>query len=294
MLILSSSEWFDRCTVFIVSTVFSFISQAYLQISVSSFEFSIYFNHLIMSRSYFDEDQLKNSPSFIDGIEANLEKKFRTDGVKFIMNLGARLGLGHITIATGATYFHRFYMRNSFKTSPRYHLTACACLFLAGKVEETMKRANVLMHFAKIVLHEIHGNDDIFNSFGDDPKKEMFEVECFLLVTLKFDLELEHPYQYLEKYASIFKAPKNIVEEVVQMAWGFMNDSLCCTTLCIQFQPEIVAVALLSGACRMKALDINDWNGKTPGMNKWWEMFVEGMTQKDMDDIGTKILGMYD
>lgn len=80
-------------------------------------------------------------------------------------------------------------------------------------------------------------------------------VERVLLQTIKFDLQVLHPYQFLLQYAKIFKAqqeaknkmvptlrmvgvPKAGAPIEVQMAWTFVNDSLC-TTLCLQWEPEV-------------------------------------------------------
>ncbi|CAG0891475.1 unnamed protein product, partial [Cyprideis torosa] len=243
---------------------------------------------------YFDKKQLKVTPSFSEGIKSEAEKKYRSDGSRLILNLGVKMGLRYDSIATGALYFHRFYMCHSFKKFPRYHLTGCACLFLAGKVEETPKKAKDLMKSAKATLFELKGSDDVFAAFGDDPKEEMLVMECVILQTIKFDLQVEHPYKYLVKYAKVFKAPRQKVEQVVQMAWTFVNDSLSGTTLCLQWEPEVVAVAVLSLAGKMNQLDSRDWHGKQPGQHRWWERFIEGIAQKHLDDIGHQILDMYD
>ena len=243
---------------------------------------------------YFDKKQLKLTPSYGEGIKTEAEKKYRSDGAKFILNLGLKMGLRHLSISTGALYFHRFYMCHSFKKFPRYHLTGCACLFLAGKVEETPKKAKDLMRWAKTTLQELKGSDDVFNAFGEDPKEEMLVMECVILQTIKFDLQVEHPYYYLVKYAKIFRAPLNQVNDVVQMAWGFVNDSWSGTTLCLQWEPEVLAIGLLSLASKMNELEPKDWAGKKPNHTKWWQLFVEGVSQKHIDDIGHQILDMYD
>ena len=36
------------------------------------------------------------------------------------MELGKALGLSHNTMATGAVYFHRFYMFHNFQDFPKY------------------------------------------------------------------------------------------------------------------------------------------------------------------------------
>ena len=50
--------------------------------------------------------------------------------------------------------------------------------------------------------------------------------EKILLQTINFDLEIEHPYKYLLKYAKYLKGDKVKLQSMIQMAWNFMNDRL--------------------------------------------------------------------
>lgn len=77
------------------------------------------------------------------------------------------MDLGYNTTATGVVYFHRFYMFHSFVQFPRY-VTACCCLFLAGKVEETPKKCKDIIKTARSLL-----TDAKFATFGADPKEEV-------------------------------------------------------------------------------------------------------------------------
>lgn len=49
-------------------------------------------------------------------------------------------------------------------------------------------------------------------------------LERILLQTIKFDLQVEHPYTFLLKYAKCLKGDKNRLQKMVQMAWTFVND----------------------------------------------------------------------
>lgn len=51
-----------------------------------------------------------------------------------------------------------------------------------------------------------------------------------------------------------------------------------CTTLCLQWEPEVIAVAMLYLAAKLSKYDINNWVGKTASQTRWWEMFVNGVT----------------
>ncbi|CAK1541939.1 unnamed protein product [Leptosia nina] len=235
---------------------------------------------------YYDKKDLQNTPSFRDGILNETENRYRKEGARFIIDTGSKMDLGYNTVATGVVYFHRFYMFHSFRTFPRY-ITACCCLFLAGKVEETPKKCKDIIKVAKSLLTE-----QKFNTFGDDPKEEVMTLERILLQTIKFDLQVEHPYGYLLKYAKCLKGEKVKLQKMVQMAWTFVNDSLC-TTLCLQWEPEVIAVALMFLAGKLSKFEVVDWNGRTSKHNAWWDMFVEDISMDLLEDICHQVLDLY-
>nr|XP_049703629.1 cyclin-K isoform X1 [Helicoverpa armigera] len=236
---------------------------------------------------YYDKKDLQNTPSFRDAISTDTENRYRKEGARFIIDTGSKMDLGYNTVATGVVYFHRFYMFHSFRTFPRY-ITACCCLFLAGKVEETPKKCKDIIKVAKSLLTE-----QKFASFGDDPKEEVMTLERILLQTIKFDLQVEHPYGYLLKYAKCLKGDKAKLQKMVQMAWTFVNDSLC-TTLCLQWEPEVIAVALMFLAGKLSKFEVLDWNGRNPKHTAWWDMFVEDITMELLEDICHQMTQSYD
>ena len=63
-----------------------------------------------------------------------------------------------------------------------------------------------------------------------------------LLQTIKFDLQVDHPYTSILLFAKSLKGDRNKLQKMVQMSWTFVNDSLC-TTVCLQWEPEIIAIA---------------------------------------------------
>ncbi|CAD7086300.1 unnamed protein product [Hermetia illucens] len=235
---------------------------------------------------YYEKKDLKVTPSILDGISYETERRYRKEGARFIIQCGTAMSLGHNTVATGVVYFHRFYMFHSFKTFPRY-VTACCCLFLAGKVEETPKKAKDIIKTARSLL-----SDEKFFSFGDDPKEEVMTLERILLQTIKFDLQVEHPYSFLVKYAKCFKGDQGKLQKMVQMAWNFVNDSLS-TTVCLQWEPEIIAVALIHLASKLSKFTVVDWIGKQPHHLRWWDMFVADVTMEILEDICHQVLDLY-
>lgn len=235
---------------------------------------------------YYDKKELRNTPSAAAGLDYKTEMRYRKEGARFIIDTGMKMDLGYNTTATGVVYFHRFYMFHSFQQFPRY-VTACCCLFLAGKVEETPKKCKDIIKIARNLL-----TDQKFVMFGNDPKEEVMTLERILLQTIKFDLQVEHPYQFLLKYAKCLKGDKAKLQKMVQMAWTFVNDSLC-TTLCLQWEPEIIAVALMYLAGKLSKFEVVDWVGRNPKHLRWWDMFVEDVTMDLLEDICHQVLDLY-
>uniref|UniRef100_A0A6Q2YBN0 Cyclin-K n=1 Tax=Esox lucius TaxID=8010 RepID=A0A6Q2YBN0_ESOLU len=243
---------------------------------------------------YWDKKDLAHTPSQSEGLDPATEARYRREGARFIFDVGTRLGLHYDTLATGIIYFHRFYMFHSFKQFPRYVTGGC-CLFLAGKVEETPKKCKDIIKTARSLLNDIQ-----FAQFGDDPKEEVMVLERILLQTIKFDLQVEHPYQFLLRYAKQLKdlkyfrsvsGDKNKVQKLVQMAWTFVNDSLC-TMLSLQWEPEIIAVAVMYLAGRLCKFDIQEWTSRQSS-RRWWEQFVQDVPVELLEDICHQILDLY-
>ena len=238
---------------------------------------------------YYEKKDLKTTPSIRDGLDFETERRYRREGARFIMQCGTEMSLGHNTIATGAVYFHRFYMSHSFKTFPRY-VTACCCLFLAGKVEETPKKCRDIINSARTMVP-----DPKFQAFSEDIKKakeEVMTLESILLQTIKFDLQVEHPYSFLVKYAKCLKGDQLKLQKIVQMAWNFVNDSLS-TTVCLQWEPEIIAVALIYLACKLSKFKVTNWIGRQPIHLQWWDMFIADGTLEILESVCHQVLDLY-
>ncbi|EPY81579.1 hypothetical protein CB1_000726025 [Camelus ferus] len=139
-------------------------------------------------------------------------------------------------------------------------VTGACCLFLAGKVEETPKKCKDIIKTARSLLNDVQ-----FGQFGDDPKEEVMVLERILLQTIKFDLQVEHPYQFL------------------------LN---LCTTLSLQWEPEIIAVAVMYLAGRLCKFEIQEWTSK-PMYRRWWEQFVQDVPVDVLEDICHQILDLY-
>ena len=77
-------------------------------------------------------------------------------------------------------------------------------------------------------------------------------LERVLLQTIKFDLQVDHPQDFIVSFVKSLNVAENDqkVQNMVQVAWNLANDSLC-TTLCLQWESEIVAIAVIYLALKL-------------------------------------------
>ncbi|TGZ83297.1 cyclin-like protein [Ascodesmis nigricans] len=215
------------------------------------------------SQWLFTEEELKRTPSNLDGITPQQEREMRSKGCNFITQLGIQLQLPQLTLATASMYLHRFYMQNSLKRYHYYEIAATA-LFLATKVEENMRKfteivAACVRAAQKNLSLQVHRDDKEFWRWKDC----ILSKEEFLLESLCFDLSVEVPYNHLLAYTEqLGKQTRTLI----RTAWAFLNDAQL-TMLCLMYPPKTIATAALywaAGRCEEK---FPDQDGKP-----WWEV----------------------
>ena len=85
----------------------------------------------------FSEEELRRTPSVIDGMTIETERELRAKGVNFISQIGIMLKLPQLTLSTAAVFFNRFLMRNSLVDKPgrkalHHYVSRCQWLHMHG------------------------------------------------------------------------------------------------------------------------------------------------------------------
>lgn len=125
-----------------------------------------------------------------------------------------------------------------------------ACVFVAGKVEECIRRArdivNVFHHIYCLIrnlpAHPIDYVGDTYYVWRD----RLCTTESFLLRELGFQVQPASPVGLLISYMKILEITSNSDhQELPQVALNFLNDALK-TNVYVLFQPRILAVSAIS------------------------------------------------
>ncbi|KAJ4880985.1 Cyclin-T1-4 [Raphanus sativus] len=259
---------------------------SYNESGVSSYSRNSNENQEEGSRWYFGRKEIEeNSPSRLDGIDLKKETYLRKSYCTFLQDLGMRLKVPQITIATSIIFCHRFFIRQSHARNDRRTI-ATVCMFLAGKVEETPRPLKDVI----VVSYEIiHKKDPATaqkikqKEVYEQQKELILSGEKIVLSTLGFDFNVYHPYKPLVEAIKKFKVAQNAL---AQVAWNFVNDGLR-TSLCLQFKPHhIAAGAIFLAAKFLKVRLPND------GEKAWWHEF--DVTPRQLEDVSNQMLELYE
>ncbi|XP_027340110.1 cyclin-T1-3-like [Abrus precatorius] len=238
------------------------------------------------SRWYFSRKEIEeNSPSKLDGIDLKKETYLRKSYCTFLQDLGMRLKVPQVTIATAIIFCHRFFLRQSHVKNDRRTI-ATVCMFLAGKVEETPRPLKDVILVSYEIIHKKDpaAVQRIKQKEVYEQQKELILLgERVVLATLGFDLNVHHPYKPLVEAIKKFKVAQNAL---AQVAWNFVNDGLR-TSLCLQFKPHHIAAGAIFLAAKFLKVKL-----PSDGEKVWWQEF--DVTPRQLEEVSNQMLELYE
>lgn len=241
-----------------------------------------------MGRSwYFSRQEIEfHSPSRRDGITLSAESKLRSQYCSHIQQIGSKLRVPHLTIATAIMLCHRFYARQSHAKND-WHTVATACVFLASKAEDTPRSLGDVVSAVygqqihdqivsqmikyRINPHDVREKDEFCGVrarlLTREKKELIIAAERVVLTTIGFDLEIQLPYKTLVAALKRLGNDKItggfVLTELTNVAWSLV-DGWLKTALCLQYKPQYIAVGSVVVSARLL-------NVKLPAGDKWLE-----------------------
>ncbi|KAG6696480.1 hypothetical protein I3843_09G146100 [Carya illinoinensis] len=239
-----------------------------------------------VGRWYLSRKEIEeNSPSRRDGTDLKKETYLRKSYCTFLQDLGMRLKVPQVTIATAIIFCHRFFLRQSHAKNDRRTI-ATVCMFLAGKVEETPRPLKDVILVSYEIIHKKDpaAAQRIKQKDVYEQQKELILLgERVVLATLGFDLNVHHPYKPLVEAIKKFKVAQNAL---AQVAWNFVNDGLR-TSLCLQFKPHHIAAGAIFLAAKFLKVKL-----PSDGEKVWWQEF--DVTPRQLEEVSNQMLELYE
>jgi hypothetical protein len=192
----------------------------------------------------YDDNEAENNHNDKDELLSDgLNKQSRYYYVDFMLKAGYLLEVPQTTTATGIFYFHKFCA--AFQKYDK-QLVAVACMFLACKVDENVRRLRDVIN----VMYRIQSPEKEPLSLLDKEYLRMKDIisdhEQIILRALMFNVRVRLPYKYLVNYVACLQGS----EGLLQLSYAIVNDSFR-TTLCLRHKPNDIAAAAIYLASRM-------------------------------------------
>uniref|UniRef100_A0A8R1HV17 Cyclin-like domain-containing protein n=2 Tax=Caenorhabditis japonica TaxID=281687 RepID=A0A8R1HV17_CAEJA len=239
------------------------------------------------------QDLVRDTPSRRDGISYEDELSKRQAGGVFIFDIVMQLTHGkgeHGLCGVAVTLFNRFFKFQSLKRCD-YRDVAAACVFLAGKNEDSPKK---LKYVVNQLWHQKFPHNKQFPSeqhFVDQCQVVTF-LEEVILRTVAFDLNVDLPHQYVLKLMQHVEKGRNTYKEMVKTAYYMATEVLIVTDWSIRYSCAAIATACVNIAAyfhniemdRIVPLDVAD---------TWYRFQDSSITRAEVDVMTKEFIHIY-
>ncbi|KAJ1773522.1 hypothetical protein IW140_002019 [Coemansia sp. RSA 1813] len=200
---------------------------------------------------YFTKEDLMNTPSQAGSdystpgtktYSLTEERSWRSRGCNFIHNAVKRLDMRRATAPADEDMGNmsaRDYSRQ----------IAGACVLLASKVEENKRSLKDIAYACAYVSAK--GRTKEATVQQDIWQRLLQKLEIVVLENCCFDLDVAHPYGYIDTLAPEFGIPVFVAKS----ATAHVNDCLR-SPICLLYRPEVIAVAALYLAIGVHGCDV--------------------------------------
>ncbi|KAF8477069.1 cyclin-like protein [Kalaharituber pfeilii] len=198
------------------------------------------------ARPYLTEEQIEDLKPDDPGWEAR-DVSMRLNACNWILSIGALLQFPIRTMATAMILFHRFKLFHPKWEHP-YSDCAAAALFVACKIEDTLKKSREILAAGHSIKHGATSAESINpdNPLLDEPARRTLILERVILESSSFDFRNRHSQPFLIKFCRKLGLDK----EVSRLGWDICID--CYRTLSpLKATPHVQALAAISLAQKL-------------------------------------------
>lgn len=238
----------------------------------------------------YTREELEKSPSRQDGLSPQLEQRWKGLMVTLIWRVGELLNSPMVTLATAAILLQRFFGERSMVRNDKL-VVATACLFLAGKVEDTPRSLHRISEhmfeafckdFSRVSTATAKARWED-TAYQENFKAAVLAAERSLLFTLGFNFRIDTPQRcLLHDLQGIAKSLQSPIEQacasakglklqpirVQQAAYDVCNESLRCDVIMTHSPLEIAVASLYF------SLKYHNLSHLMPGGMQWYSQWT--------------------
>ncbi|KAK9367635.1 cyclin-like protein [Lipomyces kononenkoae] len=205
-----------------------------------------------LSRPYLTPNQILALERQVADTNGSRDQQLKFQAFSIILATGSYLRFPIRTMGTAMIIFQRFYLFNSMQDFPSTLDTALACLFVASKTEDTLKKLKEILVASYYIKHPGGPDISMDSPVIEDQRRRLISLERHVLETISFDFRVKHPQPYIVKFAKRLRCPVSMAET----AWQIALDSYR-TILPLKSTPHAIALGCLYIAACLLEVDIS-------------------------------------
>ncbi|KAJ1976043.1 RNA polymerase II C-terminal domain kinase beta subunit [Dimargaris verticillata] len=200
-----------------------------------------------------------------------------------IKTVGQKMGFPMQTICTAQLLLTRFYLKCPETLDFTRMEVNLACLFVACKAEETIKKLRDILLAAYILVHPNKDELSVDEQVILQARTHVIRCEAILLEIIHFSFEFPHPHQYTIKFAKCLQVDMDLAAR----AWKITTECFE-TNLPLRFPPHTIAVGSLYLASKLTGLALGEQ------FNEGRPWFVKlGSRLEDIDEFSNHMIDFY-
>ncbi|XP_045592810.1 cyclin-Q-like [Procambarus clarkii] len=212
-------------------------------------------------------------------------------GARFVIECGIKLKASVLTIATAATYYHKFYTVATLEDYDPY-LIGSTCIYLASKVEDDDIKIRDIINVGISCVRR--GEPPLSLDPYFTMRDSLIQAELLLMRVLGFKMKVDLPHRYLLHYLLSLKdwlgekTFNNV--PIVHLTWTITQD-IYHSSMVLKYSPQLLAAAILNIVLQVYGIVV-------PGDDEinnhsWFTVLHPDCTNTDVWDLTTKILAIY-
>lgn len=212
-------------------------------------------------------------------------------GARFIIECGIKLKASVLTVATAATYYHKFYEDASLDEYDPY-LIGCTCLYLASKVEDDDIKIRDIIN---VGINCIRRGEPPLSL---DPyfcmRDSLIQAELLLMRFLGFKMKVDLPHKYLLHYIQSIKdwLGNEVFDSVpiIQLSWTVIQD-VYHSPIVLKYPPQVLSAAILNLVVQVHGIVVT--SSEEVNAHSWFTILHPDCTTKTVWEVTAKIVLMY-
>ncbi|KAK7054610.1 Cyclin-related protein fam58a [Halocaridina rubra] len=212
-------------------------------------------------------------------------------GARYIMECGMKLEANVLTIATAATYYHKFFQYATLREYDPY-LIGSTCIYLASKVEDSDIKIRDIINVGVncVKRNSLPLSLEPYFTIRDS----VIHAELLLMRVLGFKLKVDLPHKYLLHYIQSLK--DWLGEEtfksvpITEVAWTVIQD-VYHTPIVLKYSPQLLAASILHFVNQIYGITVpgsDDVNERS-----WFIFLHKDCTAKSVWEVISKIFEVY-